>query len=167
MRRRSGYTSRESTARGGCGLEIAIRMIYAARVDTQFARRWFSTARLLIVLALLVLVGCGDDHSHVRVTAGEGTIPEPGTFHGTTSLGGQISIRVGSIDQILLECGNTPILAVFSPPERVHDDGTFGGGIFTAQDAGHGRINDDDHQCDATFEVTRGPVATEGPPSFQ
>jgi len=152
-------------------------MIYAARVDTPFARQWLSPARLVLVLGLIVFAGCGDDHHHVRVTAGEGTIPEPGTFQGATSSGGQITIRVGSIDQILLECGNTPILALFSPPEPVHDDGTFDvsftgagrgfrvSGIFTAQDAGHGRIDDDDHQCDATFEVTRGPVATEGPPS--
>ncbi|TMA79328.1 MAG: hypothetical protein E6J72_11625 [Deltaproteobacteria bacterium] len=144
-------------------------------MKTPIARR-FSLLGLVLV-ALLAVMGCGDDH-HVRVTTSEGTIPEPGTFHGTTSLGGEISMRVGTIEEILLECGNTPILADFSPPAPIHDDGTFDvsfagagrsfrvDGIFTAQDAGHGRVHDGDHQCDSTFEVTRGPVGTEGPPSI-
>ena len=128
-----------------------------------------NVASWVAVWALIVLVaGCGDD-SHVRVSGAEGTIPRPGTFHGVTSRNEEISIRVGSIEQILFDCGNTPILHVFSPPEPVHDDGTFDvsfastgrqfrvTGIFTTEEAAHGRIRDAQHQCDATFEVTRLP----------
>jgi len=140
-----------------------------ASVFADARRTTHVTCFSIVVLILMTLAtGCGDG-GHSRVAIGQGTVPEPGNFDGLTSAGGTISIRVGSIDQILFACSNTPILNVFSPPQRIRDDGTFDvtfqstgrsfrvTGTFVDGDTAQGSIEDAQHQCDVSFEVTRSP----------
>jgi|SRR6185369_13750253 len=112
-----------------------------------------------------LIAGCGGDND-VEVS-GPGRVPRPGAFRGTTSSGSEITIDVGSIERIGFTCRDTPVLQVFSPPAPILDDGRFDvrfesagrsfrvTGRFANDDTCNGRIEDEQHQCDDTFVVTR------------
>ena len=130
-------------------------------------------SRIVATAFLLVLIaGCGGDND--VEFSGPGHAPRAGTFRGTTSSGTEITIDVGSIERVGFTCRDTPVLQLFSPPAPIRDDGRFDvrfesagrgfrvTGRFTNDDTGNGRIEDEQHQCDDTFVVTRDLEAAGG-----
>ena len=124
----------------------------------------------LMAMALFV-AHCGD--SDVRVTTG--VSPEPGTFRGTTGTGEAITIEVGTIESVTLECSSETLVQHFVPPAPVNSDGTFDvevtdqgkklhvSGRFGTNNSVAGTINDEDGDCDTSFDATRStgvPTAT-------
>lgn len=101
--------------------------------------------------------------------------PPPGTFTGTLSDGGSIRLEVGSIDEIAFTCGNLDIQEIFSPPRPVDANGRFaielddGGhtfqvrGTFQNADAVTGTIDDEEDDCDVSFQATRRGSRTPTP----
>jgi len=116
----------------------------------------------LMAMALFV-AHCGD--SDVRVTTG--VSPEPGTFRGTTGTGEAITIEVGTIESVTLECSSETLVQHFVPPAPVNSDGTFDvevtdqgkkvhvSGRFGTNNSVAGTINDEDGDCDTRFDATR------------
>src|SRR5262245_7730182 len=100
----------------------------------------------LMVLAL-VIAHCGDNDVNVRIG---GTNPAAGTFVGTTSEGGAITIVVDSIRSVAFDCDDEQIQETFDPPRDIDADGGFsvrftdGGrefrvhGTFTSNNTVHG-----------------------------
>ena len=132
--------------------------------------------RLFMSVAMaMVIAHCGD--SDVRVSTGPGTNPSPGTFNGSLSDGGSIRIEVGSIEEIAFDCDDERIQETFTPPQPIDSDGTFnvkfedGGrdfrvqGTFRDNNTVDGTINDEDNECDVSFDAFRGdgPVPTATP----
>jgi len=126
-----------------------------------------SGLRVLGILAMAFVVAhCGD--SDVRVSTGPGVVPTPGTFTGSLSDGGAIRLEVGSIEEVAFTCDNEPIQETFSPPKQINSDGTFdvkfsdGGrefrvrGTFRDNNNVDGTIDDEDNQCDVSYDATRG-----------
>ncbi len=128
----------------------------------------------LVALAFAI-AHCGD--SDVRVSTGPGVVPAPGTFTGSLSDGGAIRIEVGSIEEVSFDCDDEVITETFTPPREIENDGSFevnfsdGGrefrvaGTFRDNNTVDGSINDEDNECDVSFDATRGgvvptPVAT-------
>jgi len=114
----------------------------------------------------MAIAHCGD--SDVRVSTGPGVVPSPGTFNGSLSDGGSIRIEVGSIEEIAFTCDNEEIQETFSPPQPIDSDGTFnvkfsdGGrdfrvqGTFRDNNNVDGTINDEDNECDVSYDASRG-----------
>jgi hypothetical protein len=130
--------------------------------------------RVAGLLAMAVFVAhCGDSNVHINTG---GVNPSAGSFTGTTGEGGDITILVGSIEAITLECDGETLVENFSPPEPINSDGTFNvtitdrgkrvhvSGTFTSSNSVEGVINDEDNDCDTTFSASRtGVVATSTP----
>lgn len=123
--------------------------------------------RVVGILAMAIAVAqCGD--SDVRVSTGPGVVPSPGTFTGTLSDGGTIRIEVGSIEEVEFTCDDEVIRETFTPPRPIDSDGTFdigfseGGrefqvsGTFRDNNNVDGTINDEDNECDVSFDAGRG-----------
>jgi hypothetical protein len=132
--------------------------------------------RVVGILAMAFAVAhCGD--SDVRVTTGPGVVPAPGTFTGTLSDGGSIRLEVGSIEEVAFDCDGVPIQETFTPPKQIDSDGTFdlkfsdGGrkfrivGTFRDGNDVDGTIDDEDNQCDVSYDATRGGVVTTATPA--
>ncbi len=130
--------------------------------------------RVVVILAMaFVIAHCGDNN--VSVSTGPGVVPAPGTFTGTLSDGGSIRIEVGSIEEVVFDCGNEQIQETFTPPGKIESDGTFsvgfsdGGrefrvrGTFRDTNAVDGTIDDEDNQCDVSFDASRGVPTTATP----
>src|SRR5262249_55833104 len=81
--------------------------------------------RIVGLMAMAFAIAhCGD--SDVHVSTGGGTNPTPGAFGGTLQRsGGNIFIKVGSIEAIRFDCDNEVTQESFSPAEPVKSDGTF------------------------------------------
>jgi len=115
----------------------------------------------------LAIAQCGDSND-VRISTGRGIAPSPGTFTGSLSDGGSITIGVGSIESVTFDCDDETISETFTPPREIDDDGSFsvgfsdGGrefrveGQFRDNSAVDGTINDEDNECDVSFEAFRG-----------
>jgi hypothetical protein len=128
-------------------------------------------ARLLGAVVLLVVSGCGDGDRNI----GTGVRPQAGLFQGMTGQGGSITIEVGSIERLVLECDGEEYTQVFSPPARVTDGGFFGvtirdrdrrfdvEGFFDTNDTVDGTIDDHDDVCDMTFSADRRGTRTASP----
>lgn len=114
----------------------------------------------------LAVAHCGD--SDVRVdTDGNGVVPAPGTFTGFMSSGGTIRLEVGSIEAVSFECDGEAIHETFEPPQPIDADGTFnvafedGGrdfrvrGTFRDQNNVDGSIDDEDDECDTSYDAVR------------
>lgn len=109
---------------------------------------------------------CGD--SDVRVSTDGGVIPSPGTFTGSLSDGGSIRLEVGSIEEVAFTCDGEEIQETFTPPQPIDSDGSFNvkfedagrsfrvQGTFRDQNNVDGTINDEDNECDVSFDATRG-----------
>lgn len=123
--------------------------------------------RVAGLLAMAIAIAhCGD--SDVRVSTGPGVVPSPGTFNGTLSDGGSISIDVGSIEAITFDCDDERITETFTPPQEIENDGTFvlkfsdGGrqfrieGQFRDNNTVDGVINDENNECDVSYDAFRG-----------
>ncbi len=139
--------------------------------------------RVASMLAMALAVAqCGD--SDVRVSTGRGIVPPPGTFSGSLSDGGAITIEVGSIESVTFDCDDEVITETFTPPQEIENDGTFvlkfsdGGrqfrieGQFRDDDTVDGIVNDEDDECDVSFDAFRGgpgrtptPTATTAGPT--
>ena len=131
--------------------------------------------RIVGLLAMAVAIAhCGD--SDVRVSTGDGVVPSPGTFNGTLSDGGSIRLEVGSIEAIAFTCDDELIQETFTPPADIDGDGTFsikfsdGGrdfrvrGTFRDNNNVDGTIEDEDNECDVSYDANRGDaVATATP----
>ncbi len=114
----------------------------------------------------LAIAHCGD--SDVRVSTGPGFVPAPGPFNGTLSDGGSIRIEVGSIEEVSFDCDDERIQETFTPPRDIESDGTFnigfsdGGrefrinGTFRDDNTVDGEINDEDNECDVSYDAFRG-----------
>jgi hypothetical protein len=122
----------------------------------------------------IAVAHCGD--SDVRVSTGPGVVPSPGTFNGTLSDGGTIRIEVGSIEAVSFTCDGEQIQETFTPPRDIESDGSFrvgfsdGGrefevrGQFRDNNNVDGTVNDEDNECDVSFDANRGDaVATATP----
>lgn len=126
-----------------------------------------------ILAMALAIAHCGD--SDVRVSTGPGVAPSPGTFNGELSDGGSITLEVGSIEAITFDCDEEVITETFTPPQEVENDGTFvlkfsdGGrqfrveGQFRDNNTVDGVINDEDNECDVTFDAFRDPSVNPTP----
>lgn len=123
--------------------------------------------RIVGILAMaFAVMHCGD--SDVRVSTGPGIVPSPGTFSGTLSDGGGIVIEVGSIESVSFDCDDETITETFTPPRDIESDGSFsvgfsdGGrefrveGVFRDNNTVDGTINDEDNECDVSFDAFRG-----------
>jgi hypothetical protein len=118
---------------------------------------------------------CGD--SDVRVSTDNGVVPSPGTFSGSLSDGGTITIEAGSIEAVSFTCDDEDIHETFSPPQPVDSDGTFNvkfedagrsfrvRGTFRDNNNVDGTIDDEDNECDVSYDATRGggPLVTATP----
>lgn len=117
-------------------------------------------------LAMVIAIAhCGD--SDVRVSTGPGVVPSPGTFSGPLSDGGEITFEVGSIESVTFDCDEEVITETFTPPQEIENDGTFvlkfsdGGrqfrieGQFRDNNTVDGVINDEDNECDVSFDAFR------------
>lgn len=114
----------------------------------------------------LAISQCGDND--VRVSTGPGFAPSPGTFTGPLSDGGTIAIEVGSIESVTFDCDDETITETFTPPQEIESDGTFvvefsdGGRQFRVEgqlrdaDTVDGVINDENDECDVSFDAFRG-----------
>lgn len=131
----------------------------------------------LSMMALFV-AHCGDNDVHIRT--GGGVNPTAGIFTGVTDEGGSILIQVGSIERIAFECDGEDISQTFSPAAQVNGDGTFSvrftdagrefhvTGTFSDNNNVSGHIDDEDNECDADFEASRGgAVPTQTPNGSQ
>lgn len=119
-----------------------------------------------VIAAALAIAQCGD--SDVRVSTGPGFSPSPGSFTGNLSDGGRIRIEVGSIESVTFDCDDETISETFTPPQEVENDGTFvlkfsdGGrqfrieGQFRDNSTVDGVIDDEDNECDVSFDAFRG-----------
>src|SRR5262249_46315851 len=128
-----------------------------------------------IVAMAFAIAHCGDNDVHVNT--GPGVVPAPGTFTGSLSDGGSIRIEVGSIEEISFDCDGEPIQETFTPPNQIDSDGSFdlkfddGGCQFRVSGTFHdnnqvdGTINDEENQCDTSFDATRGGVVTTATPA--
>ncbi len=127
--------------------------------------------RIVGALAMaFAVMHCGD--SDVRVSTGPGIVPSPGTFSGTLSDGGSIVIGVGSIESVLFDCDEETISETFTPPRDIESDGSFsvgfseGGrefrveGVFRDNNTVDGTINDEENECDVSFDAFRGGPGT-------
>jgi hypothetical protein len=125
--------------------------------------------RVAGLLAMAVFVAhCGGND--VNINTGGGVNPSAGTFTGTTGEGGDITILVGSIEAITLDCGGTTLIEDFSPPEPIDSDGSFNvtitdrgktvhvRGTFADNNNLHGTIDDEDNDCDTSFDASRSGV---------
>lgn len=127
-------------------------------------KKGFQVAGILAMA--LAIAHCGD--SDVRVSTGPGFVPSPGTFRGELSDGGSIRLEVGSIEAITFDCDDEVITETFTPPQEIENDGTFvlkfsdGGrqfrveGQFRDNNTVDGVINDENNECDVTFDAFRG-----------
>lgn len=119
------------------------------------------------ILAMAIAIAqCGD--SDVRVSTGPGVVPSPGTFTGTLSDGGSITLEVGSIESVTFDCDDEVITETFTPPQQIQRDGSFvlkfsdGGrqfrieGQFRDNDTVDGVINDEANECDVSYDAFRG-----------
>jgi hypothetical protein len=131
--------------------------------------------RIVGILAMAMAIAhCGD--SDVRVSTGSGVVPVSGTFTGTLSDGGSIRLEVGSIEEVAFDCDNEKIQETFTPPREIDDDGTFnvkfsdGGrefrvrGTFRDNNNVDGTIEDEDNQCDVSYDANRGNVVATATP---
>jgi hypothetical protein len=121
----------------------------------------------MLAMALAVAHCGGND---VHVSTDPGVVPSPGTFNGTLSDGGSIRIEAGSIEEIAFTCDGQQIQETFTPPRNIDSDGTFsvkfndGGrefrvsGTFRDNHNVDGTIEDEDNQCDVSYDATRGNV---------
>ncbi len=122
--------------------------------------------RVAGILAMAIAIAhCGD--SDVRVSTGPGFVPSPGTFNGELSDGGSITIEVGSIESVTFDCDDEVITETFTPPQEIESDGTFvlkfsdGGrqfrieGQFRDNNTVDGVINDEDNECDVSYDAFR------------
>jgi len=131
--------------------------------------------RIVGVLAMAFAVAhCGGNDVHV--STGPGVVPAPGTFTGNLSDGGSIRLEVGSIEAVAFDCDNHQIQETFTPPREIDSDGTFdvkfsdGGrefrvrGTFRDNNNVDGTIEDEDNECDVSYDANRGnPLPTVTP----
>ncbi|MCC6763833.1 MAG: hypothetical protein IT293_04140 [Deltaproteobacteria bacterium] len=130
--------------------------------------------RILGVLAMALAVAhCGD--SDVRVSTDGGVVPSPGRFTGFMSDGAAIRLEVGSIEEIAFTCDGEEIQETFSPPQPIDSDGTFnvkfedGGrdfrvrGTFRDNNNVDGTVDDEDNECDTSYDATRGGIVDRTP----
>ncbi len=126
--------------------------------------------RIIGALAMALAVAhCGDGGGGNDNSNDDGS-PAPGTFVGALDDGGSILLEVGSIEAIAFDCDDLRITETFSPPRPIDDDGSFsadftdGGrrfevrGVFTSADTVEGTINDQENECDTSFDAARGSL---------
>jgi hypothetical protein len=131
------------------------------RIMLDLQRGLRGLAILTLTLAVASCGGGGNDN-----TSDDGS-PPAGTFVGTLTIGGAITLQVGGIEEIAFECAGVSIQETFSPPQPIAADRSFhvefsdGGrkfdveGTFSDDDHVSGTIADHDHHCDSPFEATR------------